>query len=374
MELSNEDNLRLNVLLRQNLKAVRIDESRMVVHGLTDKGEARVPLNPTCKEERYLRLVREVFSTYVLGSPGGYPVYIRRWTRMGQARDEESLENLLLLGEPEAVTAVVHAPELSPEIAANAWWAHPTAENARQLLKKQQIVASELGKELANYLLEFLPFETEAKAQIDSITLILQPGLIDDATVAKLWKNARRKQAFYIGFMHTRPRDLPETGPAHPLHANVAASLVELGADDPVAALLEQTLGPQGQQFLLTAEHVINKASNQEAVVELMNAIGNYYAAIRPDLRRFRNVEAIVERTAQPDIDEKIAPITSRHPELEAAARAMLGLALIDEYVVAETFGHTDAIGTVMRKRLLPVTTPLLGLMKALNPNIGVKS
>ena len=35
MQLSNEDNLRLNVLLAQDLKAVRIDESRMIVHALT---------------------------------------------------------------------------------------------------------------------------------------------------------------------------------------------------------------------------------------------------------------------------------------------------------------------------------------------------
>jgi hypothetical protein len=43
MDLSAEDNLRLNVLLAQNLHAVRIDESKMVVLALTDKGEAKVP-------------------------------------------------------------------------------------------------------------------------------------------------------------------------------------------------------------------------------------------------------------------------------------------------------------------------------------------
>lgn len=373
MELSNEDSLRLNVLLRQNLKAIRIDESRMVVHGLTEKGEAKVTLNPTCKEERYLRLVREVFSTYVLGSPGGYPVYIRRWTRMGQARDEESLENLLLLGEPEAVTAVVHAPEIPPEIAASAWWAFPSAENARQLLRKQQIVESKLGPELAHYLLEFLPFETEAKAQIDSVRLILQPGLIDDATISKLWKNAKRKQAFYIGFMHTRPFDLPETGPAHPQLAEHETSLTSLAADDPIAAQLQRVLSPQGQQYLKTAEHVINKASNQESVVELMTAIGNYFRPVRPDLFRYRQIEEIVKRARQPDVDNALRPLLANHPEFEDHARAMVSLSLVDEYLVADVFGHTDAIGTVMRKRLLPVTTPLLSIMQTLNPTIAVK-
>ena len=105
MELSPEDALRINVLLASPIEAVRIDESSMTVHALSGKGEARVKLNPNCRDESYLRMVREALSSHVLGSPGGYPVYLKRWTRMGHARDE-ILESLLLLGEPEAVAAV----------------------------------------------------------------------------------------------------------------------------------------------------------------------------------------------------------------------------------------------------------------------------
>jgi len=43
-----------------------------------------------------------MLSSHVLGSPGGYPVFLQRWTRMGQTRDTQ-LDKLLLLGEPEAV-------------------------------------------------------------------------------------------------------------------------------------------------------------------------------------------------------------------------------------------------------------------------------
>ena len=50
-------------------------------------------------------MAREFLASHVLGSPGGYPVFINRWTRMGQARDE-NLQRLLMLGEPEAVVAV----------------------------------------------------------------------------------------------------------------------------------------------------------------------------------------------------------------------------------------------------------------------------
>ena len=77
MQLSSEDQLRLNVLVAQPLHAVRIDESRMYVHVLSDKGDASVKLNPTCKDEKYIRLVRQFLSTHFLGSPGGYPVYLK---------------------------------------------------------------------------------------------------------------------------------------------------------------------------------------------------------------------------------------------------------------------------------------------------------
>ena len=109
MDLSAEDNLRMNVLLSQKLQAVRIDESKMIVYALTDRGEAKVPLNPSGRPEQYLRKVKELISGHILGSPGGYPVYLRRWTRMGQMRDD-SLEQLLMLGEPEAVVAAVCSP------------------------------------------------------------------------------------------------------------------------------------------------------------------------------------------------------------------------------------------------------------------------
>ena len=104
MELSAEDALRLNVLLANPLEAVRIDESSMTVYALSEQGEASVSLNPRGRDDQYLKKVRELLSSQVLGSPGGYPVFLRRWTRMGQARDH-SLEQLLLLGEPEAVVA-----------------------------------------------------------------------------------------------------------------------------------------------------------------------------------------------------------------------------------------------------------------------------
>ena len=228
MQLSNEDNLRLNVLLAQDLKAVRIDESKMIVYALSSRGDAKIQLNPTGKDEKYIRLVKELLSNKIMGSPGGYPVYIKRWTRMGQERQQESLAQLLLLGEPEAVVAVVHAPTLSTDIARHAWWAFPSSENARRLLEKKSIVDSDLARELVEFLLEFLPFEIEHRDMIDSVRLCLQNDLLTAAEIDDLWKRARRKQSLYVGFLHSQPDALPDQAGAHPLYKPLQQSLQPL--------------------------------------------------------------------------------------------------------------------------------------------------
>jgi len=372
VELSSEDSLRLNVLLRQNLKAVRIDDSRMIVYALTNKGEAQVPLNPNCREEKYLLLVRELFSTHVLGSPGGYPVYLKRWTRMGQERDEQSMARLLLLGEPEAVVAVVHTPDISLELAERAWWSYPSADMGRQLLQSPRVVEASLGAELAEYLIEFLPFEEQHQAMIDSVRLILQPGLIDAEKRASLWKKAKRKQSYYIGFLSGSANDLPINPPAHPLYSSIKSQFSEiLHQEDGYAYLLLKTMDSQGQAFLNTTSQVLQKIPNQDATVELMNAVGHYFNEVRPDDKQYREIEHI-KRTADDTMasSAEIDSILARHPALGPQLHAIITLSMLSEYLVAPIFGQSNAIGTVMRRNLKPVTTPILEHLTTLSPNI----
>ncbi len=372
MELSSEDSLRLNVLLRQNLKAVRIDDSRMTVYALTDKGEAQVPLNPNCREEKYLLLVRELFSTHVLGSPGGYPVYLKRWTRMGQERDEQSMARLLLLGEPEAVVAVVHTPGISLELAERAWWSYPSADMGRQLLQSPRVVEANLGTELADYLIEFLPFEEQPQAMIDSVKLILQPGLIDAEKRTSLWKKAKRKQSYYIGFLSGTASDLPINPPAHPLHASIKSQFNEIHhQENRYTGLLLKTMDSQGQAFINTTAQVLQKIPNQDATVELMNAVGRYFNEARPDDKQYREIEHIT-RTADNTMasSAEIDSIMALHPELASQLHAIIALSMLSEYLVAPIFGQSNAIGTVMRRNLKPITTPILEHLTTLSPNI----
>jgi len=366
MELSAEDALRLNVLVANALQAVRIDESSMTVHALSEQGEASVRLNPQGRDDQYLKKVRELLSSQVLGSPGGYPVFLRRWTRMGQARDD-SLEQLLLLGEPEAVVAVVHAAGLTDEIARRAWWAMPVADNARRMLERDCVVQGAMGPVLAEYLIEFLPFETEHRAMIETVRLVLQPGLIDAAMRDKLWRQAKRRNSFYVGFMDAVPDELPEPGRPR---ADAARARERLGtlleSGNPVARQLCRCLGEQGQTLLATAETVMKKPTNQDVVVEFLKSIQRYFSDVCPNRDPAADMQTVVsDAEALLDMPPVCPTTTAVRQVLEAApehrddVKALLALSWVGESLVNPIFSRTDAIGSVMRKKIEPITALL---------------
>ncbi len=363
MGLSSEDSLRLHVLLRQSLQAVRIDESRMQVLALTEQGEARVALNPNCRDEAYLKQVRQLLSSHVLGSPGGYPVYLKRWTRMGQAR-RQSLERLLLLGEPEAVAAVVHAPDLTEELARRAWWADPDADNARRMLACPRVAASPMGPVLAEYLVDYLPFEQEPQAMIDSVRLVLGPGLIDARTREQLWARGQRRNSYYVGFLQALPDALPLRSAPHPDWEGLRERLGGLcEAANPYALALLRVLDAPGQAFLETSERVLRRPVNQDVVVALLEAVGAYFAPVRPDGPRRREIQTVLgdaEALCRDERPEALRTLRQTLPGRDDLIRAMLVLSLLSEQLVAPIFGLTDAIGSLMRRKIEPVTGPIL--------------
>lgn len=343
----------------------------MTLYGLSDRGESKVRLNPTCRDEVYIRRVREALSSHVLGSPGGYPIYLRRWTRMGQARDD-SLEKLLLLGEPEAVVAVVHASGLNDELARRAWWAMPTADNARKMLTREAVARGSMGPVLAQYLIDYLPFEDDQHAMIESVRLVLQPGLIDADMRLRIWNKARSKNTYYVGFLLATPDDLPEPEPAHPALARLDPELSALVQSGNVyARLLRRLLDVPGQTFLRTTEIVLRKPNNQDVMVALLEAVREYFLDVACPGARLQDMAEINAQVGLRCSDcsrgePHLADLLKQLPETESLVRAALTLSAVGERLVAPVFARTDAIGTVMRRKLEPITQPLLKQLAAL--------
>lgn len=368
MNLSPEDSLRLNVLLNQDLQALRIDEGKRLVVGLTPKGEAKVPLNPNCAEEKYLRQVREMISNHVLGSPHGYPRFMHRWTRMGHAR-AESLTRLLRLGEPEAVAAVVHAEGLTDEIARHAWWVDQSPEHARAMLAREQVAQGGMGRVLADFLVEFLPYEEDTQKMVESVRLVLQPGLVGEEVRAQLWARGQRKPAYRVGFLKSLPDELPVEQAPHPRFEVLQAALHELSeADNAHARLLARLLSDRGQAWLDTVEGVFGRCADQGVVIQLFEAIEAYFAPIKPTEARYRDMVPLLEACAQtgeclsdPRLREELTVLKARLPEEDQPlVESLRVLACVGEQLIAPIFGLSDSVGPALRSSIEPVTGPLI--------------
>jgi hypothetical protein len=373
-ELSSEDTFRLNVLLANKPLAVRVDESKMIVWGLFHKGESKVSLNPNGRPEQYLRKVKELISGHILGSPGGYPIYLRRWTRMGQMRDE-SLEQLLTLGEPEAVVAAVCSPGLTDELARRAWWAMEDAENARRMLANSEIVAGTMGKVLSRYLLEFLPFETETEKMMDSVRLVLQPGLIEETDRLSLWKKSARKQAYLVGFLQASPDDLPEPVPArrdaetHAIHLRPMAE-----AGNPCAAMLLRVHSSSGQTFLRTLSTVLARPPTQEVVEATLDLAREYFSSLRPggdpDLP-LDDLSSDSQVYVGADAPDSVCACVTAVPSLRREVSAMRLLSGLGYGVLRPLLRDSTATGSLMRRKLEPLTSPLLERIGVLQGRVG---
>ncbi len=368
MDLSPEDQLRINVLLAHELEAVRIDEQHLVLYALSKGQEARIPLHPNCRPEKYLKRVREVLSMHALGSPSGYPVFLQRWTRMGQAHDAQ-LARLLLLGEPEAVVAVAGAAGLTGELARLVWWAMPTADIARRMLEREAVRRSEMGKVLTDYLIEHLPFETDPLTVIQTVRLVLEAGHVDEETRRRIWSRGTHRNAYHLGFLAACPDELPLALPAradYPTHAPALAALAQAG--NPLAAALRRLLDSPGQGFLAAAEEALRHPVDKETTALLLDVIGDYFAparageARRSDLPGAESEADEAMRAPQGTLAELIAAV----PALAREIRAMRVLAHTGESFVTPILAHTTASGTLLRRKLEPVFTPLLAYIAVL--------
>lgn len=372
MDLSTEDTLRLNVLLANRPLAIRIDEAKLAVFGLAALGppqrETKVQLHPTTRPEHYLRLVRELISSQVLGSPGGYPVYLKRWTRMGQMRDG-SLAQLLLLGEPEAVVAAVYSPGLTVELARRAWWVMEDAENARRMLGNPAIAESAMGAELAAYLLDYLPFETEGERIVESVRAVLRPGLIDLEARAELWRKSARRPVYLVGFLQALPDDLPEQEPPRGRDPALELELAVWAArGDPWALALRRVDSAAGQTWLKTVAAVLAKPASQDILTATFDCLRDYFAPLRPDgdpnlplPALVSEAELFVESLAVlgPGREDGCRGCPNLREDL-AAIRVLSGLGY---GVIRALLPDPTALGTLMRRRLAPVMEPIQGLI-----------
>ncbi len=353
-------------MLAGEIQAIRVDATNMTIYGLSPRGTASIKLHPNVRADQYLRTVRELLAGHAIGSPGGYPVYLQRWTRMGQARDK-GLDRLLLLGEPEAVTSVAYSNGLTDELARRAWWAMPVADHARRMLERECVVQGSMGKVLADYLVEHLPFESNPHIIIETISILLQPGLIDENTRQQLWKKGSLDNAYLVGFLARIPDELPNQQQPRADFDTVKIKLAKLGAQNNIyAKSLLRLLSEPGQSFLHAFEEVLRYPADQDVVLALLEALWSYFSELHLEISHGNEdtVETILARASTTLANEnqpsELTELLKTAPDLTAEIQAILVLSSIDANIATPILSQTTAHGTLMRKKLEPISLPML--------------
>lgn len=366
MELSSEDAFCLNVMLAVGVQAIRIDRSSMTVFGLTEKGDASVRLHPTGRHEQYLKSVKQLLADHALDSPEGYPVYLRRWTRMGQLRDD-NLAKLLLTGEEEAIVAVVHAPGLTDEMARRAWWAMPTLENARRMLEKEPVARGPMGRVLADFLIEHLPFEESATAIMETVRWLLHYDLVAPGARVTLWNRGREQGAYYIGFLEQRADCLPKQLAARADYATYQQRLQPLIASGNAFAveLLRLLSGP-GQSFLSGCDEFMHRPGTHEIVSLFFRALENYFVALGLHLNAAESIEAWLTQPQGSYESPLLSELQNAAPELHDEINAMLILARAHADLALPILRRTTAVNALLRTKLQPLFAPIAEQIRVL--------
>ena len=342
--LTPEDTLRLNVLIATCV-AIRVDVYKLVVVGLTpDQKEQTITLNPTADSSKTIQAAQKLLVSKVLGSMGGYPSYLKRWSRMGQV-GSTNLKSLLKIGNIEAVVAVANSQNLDDEVLDLVWWCATNtdqqAEIGRFLLTRDFVVKHTVGKQIADYLLEFLPFTDDTTQLIDTANLLLQGDLISQQARDRLWKQGQRKTAFLVGFIERMAGNLPNN--------NNTIAL------DTSSKELDYVNSEQGQIMLQTIAHILKKINQEHVLYRTLEVLGSClsHPMIQPlaDIQHCQHQAQTVAKQLGLE-DEKI--------------KARLLLASASEQLAVSTISAHSLAGSAIRKKLANVLTPIQDALKLL--------
>ncbi|WXU00081.1 MAG: hypothetical protein Ctma_0790 [Catillopecten margaritatus gill symbiont] len=342
--LTPEDTLKLNVLMA-TCDAIRIDVYKLIVVGLTaDKKEQTISLTPSGDSSKYIQAVQKLLVSQVLGSMGGYPSYLKRWSRMGQV-ESANLKSLLKIGNIEAVVAVSNSQNLNNEVLELVWWCATNtdqqAEIGRFLLTRDFVVTHEVGKKIADYLLEFLPFTDDTTQLIDTTNLLLQGDLISQQAKDKLWKQGQRKTAFLVGFIERDTNNLPNNDNTIALDSDIKE--------------LKCVNSEQGQILLKTIATILKKINQEHVLYRTLEVLGNHLS--HPMIQPLGDIEQC--QTQAQNVLENLGLEDEK-------VKARLFLASVSEQLVVSTISAHSLAGSAIRKKLSNILTPIQSALKLL--------
>jgi hypothetical protein len=231
------------------------------------------------------------------------------------------------------------------------------------MLERETVAASAMGRVLAEFLTDYLPFETDPLTVIGTVRLILQPGLIAQDVRQRIWNRGTHRNAYHLGFLAADPDRLPNPLPARADYDRHRTALEPLAAaGNTAAALLLRLLSSAGQTFLAVSEDQIRHPLDKFTAAHLFEVIAAYFGAVHGLLAAGDVTQALTAAQAAVEASHAavLGTLLAAAPALKREVRAMLVLGQAREALITPIIAQTSATGTMLRRKLEPVTAPLL--------------
>jgi hypothetical protein len=122
----------------------------------------------------------------------------------------------------------------------------------------------------------------------------------------------------------------------------------------------------------------MKKPVNQDVVVELLKSIQSYFGSVCPNSDAGADINTVIsDAEALLDVPTVCATtaavqdVLKAVPEYRDDVKAMMTLAWIGEPLVNPIFARSDAIGSVMRRKIEPVMMPIQQQLARLSGKVG---
>jgi hypothetical protein len=187
--------------------------------------------------------------------------------------------------------------------------------------------------------------------------------LIGEQTLQRLWGRAKGDNTYYAGFLAALPDALPGQSTARADWDRVEPVLAPLlVSGNKYARQLARVLGAPGQTFLAACGDVLSRPADQDVARSVFRTVGAYFGVLRQDAgQEIKPDEALAQadfRLLNPDAE--LAALLAAVPALQSETRSLLALAEMGEFSVAPILVRTTAIGSLMRRKLEPVSEPVM--------------
>jgi hypothetical protein len=135
------------------------------------------------------------------------------------------------------------------------------------------------------------------------------------------------------------------------------------GEGDACARVLQQSYSANGQAYISTALEVMAGISTQDEATVLFSSISTVFR-LNPEGNVVTN--SVDEVRARSEAAALLHPLTRQVPALRNEISAVFLVGQYGDALLTPVFARSDAVGTVLRKRIEPVMTPLAAALRRL--------